>query len=455
MSLHSTTPLQNTNTAIHSIDVDVQGEWMHALLRRLFPICRSLAGPGNRRTLDIVGQYVELLKRHEIASGTHVFDWVVPDEWIPRSAEIVAPDGSVYARFSDNNLHLASHSEPVNVELELGELLPHIYSLSDQPDVIPYVTRYYKKGWAFCMADRERRSLPPGRYKVHIDADLTPGSMSLAEACLPGKSKKEILISTYICHPSMAYDNLSGVVVAVGLHRLLAALSQRYYSYRFLFLPETIGSIAWLSANREHVKERTEAGLVLSCVGNDAPFTYKASRRGNCTVDRIAVSCMDERGQRMDFTPVTGSDERQFCSPGFDLPVGLVSCSYPGTFAQYHTSADNPEITTARALGQSLQYVYEICLAFEANATRYRRVDPYCEPMLSKRDLYHPVSIRKGAHFDRNKDPRTALMWVLSMANGEKALIDMAERSGLSVLALFEAAELAANAGILERIPNH
>lgn len=427
------------------------GKSMHDLLTRLYPICRSLAGPGNRQTLDILGESIDM-ERLEIPSGTEVFDWTVPDEWIVRAAHITGPDGQVYADFALNNLHLVSHSEPMNVELDLEDLLGHIFTLPDQPDLIPYVTSYYNRNWGFCMTEQQKQKLPKGRYKVFVDTELKPGNMSIGEAFLEGESDKEILISTYICHPSMANDNLSGVVTATGLYKLLKAQTNRRLSYRFVFLPETIGSIAWLAINKEVVKARTEACLVLSCIGNDAPFTYKASRNGKADVDRIAMQVIGDGGGRIEFTPVTGSDERQFCSPGFDLPTGLVSRSYPGTFPFYHTSGDTPDRTPPHALQESVEVLRDICLGVEANTIKYRRMEPYCEPMLSKRGLYHSVSIRKGADFDRSKDPRTALMWVLNQSDGEVSLVDIAEKSGINILTLFEAAERAAEAGVLERL---
>jgi len=434
-----------------AISAEALGPWMYQLLERLYPICRSLAGPGNRETLDILAETIPLV-RTEVPSGTSIFDWTTPDEWIPREAYLLDPNGIKRASFSEHNLNLVNYSVPIHAEMELEELLPHIYSLPDQPDVVPYVTSYYKRSWGFCMTDRERRSLPAGRYEVHIDTTLEPGFMSIGEVLLPGESEQEVLISTYICHPSMANDNLSSVVVASGLYRLLEKLPRRNLSYRFLFVPETIGSIAWLHINQEDVKRRTMAGIVLSCVGGDAPFTYKRSRRDNALIDRMAAHFIGERGGSISFSPVTGSDERQYCSPGFDLPVGMFSRAYPGTFPSYHTSADTPDKTPSDVLADSLGCIFDICLGLEANVVKYKRQDPFCEPMLSKRNLYHSVSIRKEKDFDRSKDPRSALMWVLNLSCGDSSLIDIAERSGLDLLVLAEAAERAANAGVLERL---
>jgi aminopeptidase-like protein len=435
-----------------SAGFDELGRWMHALLRRLFPICRSLTGPGNRETLAIIAETAPL-EVHEVPSGEQVFDWTVPDEWRPRAAEIVGPDGVARARFADNNLHLVGYSEPVSCELDLADLLPRIHTLPDEPDLIPYVTSYYKRSWGFAMSEREKQALPPGRYQVRIDAELAPGSLSYGETVLPGESEREVLVSTYICHPSMANDNLSGVVVAAALYGLVAALPRRAYSYRFLWVPETVGAIAWLARNKDAVLARAHAGLVLSCVGDDGPLNWKSSRRGDAEVDRVARAALARLGPDnvvSPFSPAKGSDERQFCSPGFNLPMGLLTRSVPGRFRVYHTSGDTPDYVTPSGLAGGLAGAYAIVEGLEANAVRWRRPDPYCEPMLSKRGLYHTTSIRKRPGYDVSADPLVALRWTLNYADGEHSLLDVAELSGLPLPALGEAARRAAAAGLLE-----
>lgn len=427
----------------------VTGEDLHALLHRLYPINRSLMGPGNRETLAILGETLPI-QVSEVPTGTAVFDWAIPDEWIARGAEIIGPDGITRSDFSDRNINLAGYSTPIVADMDLEELLPHIFTLPEQPDLTPYVTRYYQRGWGFCMPETEKRALPKGRYKVRIDTTLRPGSLSYGEAVLPGSSDDEVLVATYICHPSMANDNLSGVVTAAGLYRELANLPRRHFTYRFLFVPETIGSIAWLAANQSWVKNRIKAGLVLSCVGDDGPFTFKESRRGDMIADRVLAAT---GAHRLAFTPVTGSDERQLCSPGFDLPVVMLSRSYPGTFPYYHTSADTPDKTPPHALAATLGWLKRICAGLEGTTRRYQRTMPFCEPMLSKHDLYHGVSIRKSASFDRSMDPRSALMWVLNMCDGTNDLTTIASRSGIDVEALTQAAERAAAAGLLRLLP--
>jgi aminopeptidase-like protein len=439
------------STAREDDGPEAMGAWAHRLMLELFPICRSLAGPGNRSTLDILGRHLDL-SRIEIPSGTPAFDWTVPDEWHPESGRLVGPDGHVWADFASNNLHVVNCSEPVDAEFELEDLQPHLYSLPDQPGAIPYVTSYFKRSWGFCLAHAERMRMPPGRYRATINARRVPGSLSIGEAVLPGEVANEVLVSTYICHPSMANDNLSGVVAAAALHRRLAARPRRF-TYRFVFLPETIGSIAWLARDPEAIRCRTAAGLVLSCVGDGGGFTYKRSRRGDALVDRVVAATLGPDAQLIDFTPVTGSDERQYCSPGFDLPVGLLSRTYPGRFPQYHTSEDTPDFVTPATLARTMEGLLAIVDGLEACAFRYVRVDPHCEPMLSKRGLYSAISMRKSAGFDRNVDPRTALMWVLNFCDGRHDMADIAWRSGLPIARLAEAAELARAAGVLRTQP--
>lgn len=425
-----------------------QGRWMHDLMRRLFPICRSLTGPGNRETLAILAEDIDL-SVVEVASGTDVFGWTVPNEWRPRSAEIIGPDGVCRARFADNNLHLVNGSEAIDREMDLDELLPHIYSLPNAPDLIPYVTSYYHPHWGFCMTDAEKQALPAGRYNVKIDVESLPGHLVYGEAVLPGASEREVLIDTYICHPSMANDNLSGVVVAAALYRALAALPDRHFTYRFIFVPETIGSLCWLKNNEHSAVGNVHAGLVLSCVGDDGPHTYKKSRQGSTEIDRLAASVLRDAGETLDFFPNSGSDERQFCSPGFDLPVGMLSRTYPGKWPYYHTSGDTVERIKPEVLAGSLETCLRMTLGLEANARRYRRTDPRGEPMLSKYDLYHRQNVRMNTNDDSERLQRGALMWLLNLADGENSLLDIAERSGADVVDLAALAERLVDVGLL------
>ncbi len=433
----------------HDVEqTDKQGTWMHDLLVRLYPICRSLAAPGNRETLSILSEFVDL-DVVEVASGTDVFGWTVPDEWHPKSGEITGPDGTVYARFEDNNLHLVNGARPIDQEMDLADLLPHIYSLPDQPDLVPYVTSYYHPIWGFCMRHADKAALPPGRYRARIDAEVRPGHLVYGEAVLPGTSDREVLIDTYICHPSMANDNLSSVVTATALYKRLSELPRRHYTYRFIFVPETIGSLCWLMNNEDAAVPKIHAGLVLSCVGDDGPFTYKRSRQGNTEIDRIAQQVLGDKGVSTDFFPNSGSDERQFCSPGFDLPIGMLSRTYPGQWPYYHTSGDTPERVSPQTLAGSLDMAWRFITALEANSVRYSRTDPRGEPMLSKFDLYHRQNVRRNTDMDAERLSRGTLMWLLNLADGSHSLLDMAERSGADIVQLAQWAERLVEVGLL------
>ncbi|MEQ8228970.1 MAG: DUF4910 domain-containing protein [Rhodospirillales bacterium] len=433
---------------IQQTDADY-GTWMHDLLVRLYPICRSLAGPGNRETLTILGEHLPL-SITEVPSGTDVFGWTVPDEWTPRGAEITGPNGSQYARFADHNLHLVNGSRAIDEEMDRDDLLPHIYSLPDQPDLIPYVTSYYHPHWGFCLPDTVKAALPPGRYKVRIDTEHKPGALVYGEATLPGAVKDEVLISTYICHPSMANDNLSGVVTAAALYRRLADIKDRHYTYRFVFAPETIGTMCWLMNNESTVVPRIHAGLVLSCLGEDDRFSYKQSRRGDTEIDRIGRLWMHKGGEVLEFFP-TGSDERQYGSPGFNLPIGLISRPYPGEWPYYHTSGDTPERVTGPVLGSSLDLVFNMVMSLEWNAWTYQRTDPRGEPMLSKHDLYHRQHAREHYTADSLWQERTAMLWLLNLADGDHDLIDIAEKSGATIAEIASLAERLLEVGLLSR----
>lgn len=426
------------------------GKWMHDLLVKLFPICRSLAGPGNRETLAILSEHLPL-EITEVPSGTDVFGWTVPNEWTPRSAEITDPSGITYARFSDHNLHLVNGSRAIDTTMDLDDLLPHIYSLPEQPDLIPYVTSYYHPHWGFCMTDAEKSSLRPGRYHVRIDTEHKPGALVYGEAVLPGAVADEVLISTYICHPSMANDNLSGVVTAAALYRRLAEAENRHYTYRFVFTPETIGAMCWLMNNESTVVPRIRAGLVLSCIGETGDFNYKRSRQNNAEIDRVAALVLRGKGNLRDFSPF-GSDERQYCSPGYNLPVGMLSRPFPGDWEFYHNSGDTPARVTATNLASTLDVTFSLLLNLDVGAHIFVRTEPRGEPMLSKHKLYHRQNTQ--ANFNNNKtwEHRSAMLWILNYADGYHSLIDIAERSGTDVTTLFSIAESLCDVGLLKLI---
>lgn len=411
---------------------------------RLWPILRSITGEGVRRTHDILSELVPF-ERIEVPTGTQVFDWTVPREWVVREAYVVRPDGERILDVRENNLHLLNYSAPFRGRVSRRELDEHLYSLPDKPDAIPYVTSYYNERWGFCVRHAERERLPDGEYEVVADTELVDGSMTLSEAVLPGESDREVLISTYTCHPSLANNELSGPLVAAFLFRRLAALERRRYTYRFVFLPETIGSITYLSLRGEHLREKLVAGYVVTCIGDPGPFTYKFSKRSDTLADRAAEFVIrrhaPDGAQFLPFFP-TGSDERQYCSPGFNLPVGSITRTIYARYPEYHTSLDNRDFISFRAMAESVDLYFEVCRVVDGNR-RFRNLSPYGEPQLGKRGLYAPVGHALG-------DLNLAVLWVLTYSDGEHDLIDIAERSGLPFALIVEAAVRCQEQGLLE-----
>ena len=402
------------------------GARMHALAAELFPIPRSLAGPGFRQTLDVLEHTCGPITRHRFATGERVFDWEIPREWAVREAWIKDPDGRTVVSFADSSLHVVSHSVPVHARLPLEELEDHLHSLPDQPGAIPYRTSYYRESWGFCLPDRVRRSLAPGRYEVLIDADLEPGKLELGELSIEGSSGEEVLFSTYCCHPAMANNELSGPVLCAHLAAVLRERRDRpRYTYRFLFAPETIGAIAYLSRFGARLRGSLAAGYVVTCVGDPGAFTYKRSRRGASLADRAAEHALAHFGaphRILDFFP-SGSDERQYCSPGFDLPVGSVMRSMYGTYPEYHTSLDDLDLITPQALGESLALYLRIVEVLEANETLESTM-PWCEPQLSSRGLY-PTTGGGLASERRVHD----INWLLNLCDGSADLLAVADRA--------------------------
>jgi aminopeptidase-like protein len=428
------------------IDAPRLGARMHALAAELFPIPRSLAGPGFRATLDVRERTCGPLERHRFATGERVFDWEIPRVWTIREAWIKGPDGRTVVSLEDSNLHVVSHSAPVHAHVSLDELDQHLHSLPDQPDAIPYRTSYYRESWGFCLGDRVRRSLAPGRYEVLIDADLEPGHLELGELSIEGSSGEEVLFSTYCCHPSMANNELSGPVLCAHLAALLRERRERpRHTYRFVFAPETIGAIAYLSRVGEHLRGSLAAGYVVTCVGDPGPFTYKRSRRGSSLADRAAEHVLAHSGAPydiLDFFP-SGSDERQYCSPGFDLPVGSLMRSMYGTYPEYHTSLDDLSLVTPEALGASLAMYLRIVEALEANETLESTM-PHCEPQLSSRGLYPTtgggLATRQRVH-DTN--------WLLNLCDGSADLLAVADRAGRPLWELRPLADSLRDHGLL------
>ena len=424
-------------------DYPALGEQMHALIRELIPWCRSITGDGLRRTLAALAR-VAPMQVHEVPSGTAILDWVVPKEWAIRDAWVANARGERVIDFQQSNLHVVSYSVPVRTRMPLSQLRAHLHTLPEQPDWIPYRTSYYAEDWGFCLPHRQLEQLPEGDYEVVIDSTLENGSLSYGELLLPGDDPREVLFSAHACHPSLANDNLSGLVVAAYLAQALAAVPRRL-SYRFIFVPGTIGSITWLSRNRD-AAARIHAGLVVAGVGDPGPLSYKKSRAGDAEIDRAVVHALRSSGQPhqvIDFSPY-GYDERQYCSPGFNLPVGSLTRTPHGQYPEYHTSADDCAFVRPESLAGSLRIYLDVVDILEGNR-RCLNTRPEGEPQLGRRGLYRFM----GGLADPGA-ASMAMLWVLNLSDGSSTLLDIAERSKLGFDAIRDAADALAAHGLLE-----
>jgi aminopeptidase-like protein len=417
------------------------GQEIFAFAAKIFPICRSITGDGVRQTLREIGLHVKL-EVHEVSTGTEIFDWTVPREWNIHDAYIKTLAGDKIIDFAQSNLHVMSYSVPVRKRVSLAELKEHVHTLPEKPDLIPYRTSYYADDWAFCMAHRQLQSLREDAYDVVIDSSLKSGSLTYGEYLHKGETDEEFLLSAHVCHPSLANDNCSGVAVLTHLARRMVGLRTRY-SYRFLFAPGTIGAIAWLAANEEQAR-RIKHGLVVSMIGDGGGPTYKKTRRGNATIDRAMAHVLFHSGLTPiieDFSPY-GYDERQYCSPGFNLPVGLFQRSKYGTVPEYHTSADNLAFVKPEHLLESYAVIVKTIGAIENDAV-YRNTRPKCEPQLGKRGLYRRVGGKDIAI------QNMAMLWVLNFSDGAHSLLDIAERSKLPFEIVLRATRLLEAQGLL------
>ena len=401
-----------------------EGKRMHELMTRLFPLCRSITGNGVRETLRILQESIPLVM-HEVPSGTPVFDWVMPKEWNIRSAWIQDSKGNTIVDFSNNNLHVVGYSLPVDARLPLAELQEHLHSIPEQPDAIPYVTSYYKEQWGFCMTHRVLQSLADDTYHVFIDSTLMPGSLTYGELILPGKSEKEVFLSTYLCHPSMANNELSGPVVTAALANWLMSEPRRY-TYRIIFIPETIGSLAYLSKNLDVMKKNIIAGFNITCVGDDRAYSYLPSRDGNTRADTVAQRALQAR--HPDFVRYSfldrGSDERHYCSPGVDLPVVSIMRSKYGTYPEYHTSLDNLQLVTPSGLQGGFDVLKECIEWIEHNRTY--RATCLGEPQLVRHGLY-PTTMDHRGNVSVDMQRLKNLQNVLVHADGDHDVPTMAE----------------------------
>ena len=414
-------------------------EYMFSLIKELWPITRSITGPGIRESLEIIQKQVPELEIKEVPTGTKVFDWEVPQEWSINEAYIIDPEGNKIIDFKNNNLHVVNFSAAINKTVTLEELQEHLHSLPEQPDAIPYITSYYQKRWGFCLSHKQRENLKQGEYKVVIDSKHYNGHLVYGELILHGLHRKEIFLSTYLCHPSMANNELSGPVVVASLANWLSSLTNREYTYRIIFIPETIGSITYLSKNIDVMKKYVVAGFNVTCVGDEADFSYISSRNENTLSDRILQHVLSH--SESDYTKYSylerGSDERQYCSPGVDLPVATLCRSKFGNYPEYHTSLDNLDFISEFALEGSFEILKQSLLCIENNKYIYANV--LCEPQLGKRGLYPTLGIRDNeVYLNRQMD-------VLSYADG-RSLLEIAETINVPMWELFP---------IIERLEKH
>ena len=419
---------------------------IHDFARQLWPLPRSISGAGLRATLVEIGKLLSNLKQIEVASGSQVLDWRVPDEWHITDAWIEGPDGRRIVDFARNNLHVVGYSTAVDAVLPLAELQQYLHSLPDQPDAIPYVTSYYQKRWGFCLTHRQRESLPEGDYRVHINAKHFPGSITSGELLIPGETQDEVLLSSYCCHPSMANNELSGPCLLTWLAQWIAALPQRRLSYRIVFVPEMIGSIAYLEQHRQTMRERTIAGFNLSCVGDERAWSFLPSRNGNTLADRVARHVLKYLAP--DYASYTwrdrGSDESNYCAPGIDLPVASVMRSKYGTYPEYHTSLDDLEsVVTPQGLGQSFA-LYK-CMIEMLEQHCYPVAQVLGEPQLGRRGLYPSLSVKGSSA------PVRTMLDLISMADGKTALVDIADQCEIPMWELLPILHRLCEAGVLAR----
>ncbi len=422
------------------------GKQMYALVKRLFPICRSITGEGTRETLRIIREQIPELQIHEVPSGTQVMDWVVPPEWNIHEGWIKNSRGETIIDFQQCNLHIMGYSTPVHTKMTRAELSAVVHTLPEQPDLIPYITSYYKENYGFCMSEKQWQSLPEDEYEIYINSTLTPGSLTYADLVLPGESDEEIMFSTYVCHPSMANNELSGPAVATQLAKALLREEKHRYTYRFVFAPETIGSITYLSRHLEHLKKHLKAGYVLTCCGDCGEFSYVPSRYANTYADKVAQHLLHT--QLPTFKAYSfldrGSDERQYCSPGVDLPVCSVMRTRYGVYPEYHTSGDDLDLVSASSLAETYEFYMKIVRLVEADG--YYKMKCLCEPQLGKRGLYPNTSTKQSGSIVRD------MMNCIAYMDGKNDLIDIAERINVPALQLIPYIQKMLSASLAERL---
>jgi len=421
-----------------------RGQEMHELCRELFPICRSITGDGFRQSLAILAKHLPELKKIEVPTGTKCFDWEVPKEWNIKDAYIIAPNGQKFCDFDKSNLHVVGYSTPINKVVSLEELQEHLYSLPDQPDAIPYVTSYYRERWGFCIAQNERDNLMPGEYQVVIDSELKEGNLTYGELIIPGDTDKEIFISSYLCHPSMANNELSGPVVTTFLAKWISEHKNRKYTYRIVIIPETIGSITYLSRNYEAMQQNVVAGFNITCIGDERAYSYLPSRHGSTLSDKVALHVL--KHMHPDFVSYSfldrGSDERQYCSPGIDLPVCSVMRTKYGCYPEYHTSLDDLKLVTPAGLLGGYKVLSKIIECLEIDELLSSTV--LCEPQLGKRGLYPTISTKSSGAQVRD------MMNFLAYSDGSLRSLEIAEKINVPLWELTDIIDKLRKEGVLE-----
>ena len=434
-------------------DSENKGKQIYRLAEKIFPICRSITGDGVRETLSILSEYIDdfttdfKLKICQVPSGTKVFDWTIPKEWSIREAYIENETGERIIDFGDHNLHVMGYSTPIDKWVELEELKKHIYTEPKQPDVIPYVTSYYKESYGFCMSENLINSLPSGRYHLFIDSELFDGNLTYGEIIVPGECKDEIFISTYICHPSMANNECSGPALSAELVRFVCSMKKRKYTYRFIFIPETIGAITYLSKNLDYMKKHVIAGFNLSCVGDEEDYSMVETRYANTLADRVLKNVLKYRGKYTLYSFLKrGSDERQYNAPGIDLPVVCFCRSKFSEYPEYHTSADNMDFISPRGLGGSYEVMTQVINALEMNA--YYKINVLCEPQLGRRGLYSTIS-QKGIN---STDSINAVMDFIAYADGQNDLIEISNSIGVALSSLISVVGILDDNNLLEKL---
>ena len=421
------------------------GKLMHSWASDLFPIARSITGPGVRETLSYLQKLIPGLDIRSVPSGTKAFDWTVPDEWHVKDAYVMDSTGVKVIDFKINNLHLVGYSASIDIFVELDELDDHLHSLPEQPTAIPYITSYYEDRWGFCLSHEQRVKLKSGTYHVVIDADKEPGVLNYAELILPGRSKEEVFLSTYICHPSMANNELSGPVVTAALAKWLVSLKDREYTYRVIFIPETIGSIVYLSMNYKHLKKYVIAGFNITCVGDDRCYSYLPSRDGETLSDKVALHILgniDHNFKRYTWLD-RGSDERQYCSPGIDLPIATIMRSKYAEYPEYHTSLDDLNLVTDSGLNGGFLAIQDAIKVIENNF--YYECEVLCEPQLGKRGLYPTLSTKNSNNLVN------VLTGVISYCDGKKTALEIAEILGISFFEVNEVIQTLVEQGLVKR----